>query len=148
MTKIRLKYGDNEIEIDGTDSFITSQLKDFHARIRVKQDSIPGKSIKEELLAKQSKTSPKNVPTPAEFYKSKGKRDGMSKLLIFGKYMEDYRDTAEFSRGDINGLAKEAKFPKDIHTQYFTNAVKQGLLRKSGSRYSLTLSAEELLASM
>lgn len=89
--------------------------------------------------------------TPAEFYqqKAKGKTDGISKILIFGKYLEEFRSISEFSRQDINDLAKEAKLAKDIHTQYFTNAVKQGLLRSHGrSRYSLTLSAESIISAM
>jgi len=44
-------------------------------------------------------------------------------------------------------LAKEARLSRDVHAQYFSNAVKQGLLRSLGAgRYSLTLSAEELFA--
>jgi hypothetical protein len=69
--------------------------------------------------------------------------------LIFGKYLEEFRGQADFSRQDINKIAAEAKTSKDIHGQYFSNAVKQGLLRSVGrGRYSLTLSAEEALAGM
>ena len=87
--------------------------------------------------------------TPAEFFKSKGKADGISQILIFGKYLEEYRNMSEFSQADINKVVKEAKLPKDIHGQYFTNAVKQGLLRShGGGKYSLTLSAESVLSAM
>jgi hypothetical protein len=72
----------------------------------------------------------------------------VSQLLIFAKYLEQYENLSDFTGKDINRVAKEAKLAKDIHPQYFTNAVKQGLLRKQGQRYSLTLSAEETLASM
>jgi hypothetical protein len=108
------------------------------------------RSIKDQLLEPDApSTSPSGKkPTPAEFFRDKGKSDGLSTVLIFGKYLEDYEGRSEFSRGDINRLAKEARLSKDIHAQYFTNGVKQGLLRKSGQRYSLTLSAEEVLASM
>ena len=87
--------------------------------------------------------------TPAEYYKAKGKTDGVSQILIFAKYLEEFEGVSEFKRKDINDLTKKAKLSKDVHTQYFTNAVKQGLLRShGGSQYSLTLSAESLLAAM
>ena len=58
-------------------------------------------------------------------------------------------DKPEFTRADVNALTSQAKFSKDIHSQYFTNAVKQGLLRMhDGGKYSLTLSAEEILSAL
>jgi hypothetical protein len=105
-------------------------------------------SIKKDVESKKT-FKPGKVPSPAEFYKSKGRTDGISKLLIFAKYLELYKDITTFSRSEINQLAKEAKLSKDVHSQYFTNAVKQGLIRPhTGNKYSLTLSAEEVLASM
>ncbi len=109
----------------------------------------PSASLKKEIQASAAKKPSGKKPTPAEFYKSKKRTDGISKILIFGNYLEEYRQMTEFSRNDINGLAKEARISKDIHGQYFTNAIKQGLLRNLGrSKYSLTLSAEEVLAAM
>jgi hypothetical protein len=107
--------------------------------------------LKQEIFEPVSKSPSSKHMTPAEFYtqKSKGKTDGISNILIFGKYLEESRGVSEFSRQEINDLARETKLSKDIHTQYFTNAVKQGLLRSHGrSRYSLTLSAESVVAAM
>lgn len=146
MGRIRLRYGDNEIELEGSDVFIKRYLNDFYTRLG--SPTIGGKApIREQLLSGTAppKTSSR-VPTPAEFYKAKGKTDGVSQILVFGKYLEQFRNKPEFTRKDVNAVAKEAKLSKDIHTQYFTVAVRQGLLRKQGQNYSLTLSAEELLA--
>jgi hypothetical protein len=144
MTRIRVRHGEDEIELDGPEEFIDKHLKKFFERIG--KDVSP--TIKEALL-KSPQKGKEEIPAPAEFYKSKGKTDGISQILIFGKYLEEYRDIPEFSRGDVNKLASEAKLAKDIHSQYFTNAVKQGLLRlQPGGKYSLTLSAEEVMASM
>ena len=151
MTKIRIRHGDHEIEVEGTDKAIDDRLANFYERIEKMRGTADGpKSIKRQLLEPTSpeKTRTGKKPTPAEFFRDKGKNDGLSTILIFGKYLEDYENVTEFSRGDINRLAKEARLAKDIHAQYFTNGVKQGLLRKSGQRYSLTLSAEEVLTSM
>lgn len=150
MGKIRVRHEDHEIELEGSDDFIKEHLEAFYERIGTIPTSAPPPSqLKKEILEPTVKKHVGKAPTPAEYYKSKGKTDGISQILIFGKYLEEYRNTSEFSREDINKLANEAKFPKDIHGQYFTNAVKQGLLRSHrGRKYSLTLSAESLISSM
>lgn len=148
MSRIRVRHGENEIELEGTDAFIKTYLEAFYKKIDIEIEQQPAPSIKEQLLSDAPKPKKGKIPTPAEFYKSKGKSDGLSQILIFGRYLEDYEDVTEFAPGDINKLAKDAKLAKDIHPQYFANGAKQGLLRKHGKKYSLTLSAEEVLASM
>jgi hypothetical protein len=147
MNKLRIRHGDHEIELEGSDKFIKDQLAEFYSRM--KETRVPASKIKQDIFEPAPKPVPGKEPTPAEFYRAKGREDGISQILILGKYLEDYRGMSEFSREDINNLGKEAKLPKSIHGQYFTNAVKQGLLRAHGrSKYSLTLSAESIISSM
>jgi hypothetical protein len=147
VDKIRLRHGENEIEIEGSNKFIEKHLASFYERIGL-VPVVTTTQLKKEILESPKKQSGK-TPTPAEYYKSKGKTDGISQVLIFGKYLEEYRNISEFTQREINTLAKESKLAKDIHAQYFTNAVKQGLLRSHGrGRYSLTLSAESALSAM
>jgi hypothetical protein len=151
VSRLRIRHGEHEVDIEGADPFIEAQLKAFYAKVA----SLPAR-LSPPASPKSTATQPSGSDidrqfAPGEFYKlkAKGKTDGITKILIFGKYLDEFRGIAEFSRQDINNLAKEAKLPKDIHTQYFTNAVKQGLLRSHGrSRYSLTLSAEAAVSSM
>lgn len=149
MGKIRVRHRDHEIELEGSDEFIEKHLETFYERIGKIPTSMPSSQLKKEILEPPLKKPAGKAPTPAEFYKSKGKTDGVSQILIFGKYLEEYRHVSEFSKKDINKLVKDAKLPKDIHGQYFTNAVKQGLLRSHGQgKYSLTLSAESVLSAI
>jgi len=148
MNKIHVRHGDHEIELDGSDSFITKQLEHFYNRIGAVKGKIPPTDLKEQLLKNTEPGSKGKTPTPAEFYKAKGKKDGLSQVLVFARYLEEFEGKTEFTPAEVNKVAKEAKLSRDIHGQYFSIAVKQGLLRKHGKRYSLTLSAEEVLASM
>jgi len=148
MSKIRIRHGEHEIELDGSDQFVSKHLDQFYEKIGAASGKAPRATLKQQLLDEPAASKPGKTPTPAEFYRSKAKRDGLSQLLIFARYLEEFEGKTEFSAGDVNQVAKDAKLSKDIHPQYFTNAVKQGLLRKHGRKYSLTLSAEEVLASM
>lgn len=149
MGKIRVRHQDHEIELEGSDEFIEKHLEAFYERIGKISTSMPSSHLKKEILEPPLRKLAGKAPTPAEFYQSKGKTDRISQILIFGKYLEEYRNVSEFSREDINKLVKDTKLPKDIHGQYFTNAVKQGLLRShSRGKYSLTLSAESVLSAI
>lgn len=149
MNKLRVKHGDNEIEIEGTDDFIKAQLAEFYAKVQEAGTRLPSSKIKHDILETPAKPPAGKEPSPAEYYRQKGREDGISQILILGKYLEEYRGMSEFSREDVNNLGKEARLSKNIHSQYFTNAVKQGLLRSHGrGKYSLTLSAESVISSM
>lgn len=149
MSKLRIKHGDHEIEVEGADIFIKAQLSEFYLKIQDVGTRLPTSKIKQEILGAPSKPPSGKEPSPAEYYRQKGREDGISQILILGKYLEEYRGMSEFSREDVNNLSKEIKLSKNIHGQYFTNAVKQGLLRSHGrSKYSLTLSAESVISSM
>lgn len=151
MSKVKVRHGSSEIELEGADDFIESRLKDFYERLEQLERSteVTREPLKQQLLEPDKAPAQGKKITPAEFYRSKGKTDGLSQVLIFGKYLEEVEGVSEFSQGDVNRVASDAKLSKNIHAQYFTNAVKQGLLRKHGSsKYSLTLSAEDVLAAM
>jgi hypothetical protein len=151
MNKIKIKLFDCEIELEGDDNFIKKHLDDFYKRINTV--STPKMSINSNMDTPifSPPISAKGL-TPAEFYKKiqhKGKSEGVNQILIFGKYLGEVQEITEFSQKEVNSVLKEAKLSKPIHGQYFTNAVKQGLLRPIGQgKYSLTLSAETAISNM
>jgi hypothetical protein len=150
MNRLRIRHGDNEIEIEGSVKYIQKQLESFYQRIQAPLPFATPITLKREIQAATGKKTAGKEPSPAEYYKSKNQTDGVSQILILGKYLEEFRGKSEFTPKEINKLGtEEIRLSKDIHPQYFTNAVKQGLLRSiGGGRYTLTLSAEEVLAAM
>jgi len=149
MSKIRIRHGEDEIEVEGSDSFIKKQLESFYQRVRMTAVGVPA-TLKKDIQTAIEKKTLNKVPSPAEFYRAKNRSDGVSQILIFGKFLEEYRGKSEFTPQELNNVVtNEARLAKEIHGQYFTNAVKQGLLRGlGGGKYSLTLSAEDALAAM
>ncbi len=148
MGKVRIRHGEDEIELEGSDSFIKKQLEAFYKRVQLIPARVPA-TLKKDIQAATGKKPSTEIPSPAEFYRAKNRTDGVSKILIFGKYLEEFRNKTDFTPQELNDIAKEAKLAKNIHPQYFSNAVKQGLLRGlGGGKYSLTLSADDVLAAM
>ena len=51
MAKVRIRHGDNEVEVDGTDSFIAKQLKDFYERIQLGRNFSAPVALKKDIQA-------------------------------------------------------------------------------------------------
>ncbi len=147
--KLRLKMGENELELEGDENFIKSHLKDFLEKVlstksvqSSKQETdLPGKII-------QSATMKGKKLSPAELMREKKPNGGTETLIVLAKYLEEHRGLSEFTQMDINKVAGEAK-SKNIAGTYYSLACKQGLLNKiKQGRYSLTLSGEDAVLSM
>lgn len=149
--RVRFRFGESEVEIEGDPKFIDKYLKTFWDRLGGRpleaSASTPAKPVDwPSQIAATAKG--KKAPSPAEFYREKNPDSGTETLIVFAKYLEDHRSTPEFKPADINKVAKDAKV-KDVHSQYYTYAVKQGLLRPVGKgKYALTLSGEDVVTAM
>lgn len=149
--RIRLKLGENEIELEGEDKFIEEHLKTFvekYAHITTKpldaRGGIAGSSEKPGV----SQDKAKKALSPAEYVRQKGPKGGTEELIVLAKYLEDVESLTEFTVKAINRVAKAAKLGK-VDNSYFPLAVKQGLLNKiKFGNYQLTLTGEDAVVNM
>src|SRR5882762_141197 len=148
MTKrVFWKIGDHEIEVEGDNAFIQKQLKLFFDRVggqHLLQQAV-SKDLPSKIVAgaKSGKTL-----SPAEYYRQKNPNGGTATLIVLGKYLDEFRSKGEFTKKDINALAREVRI-KPIHAQYYSLAVKQGLLRAIGrGTYGLSITCEDTVAAM
>ena len=142
--RVYWKIGDQEIEVEGDNAFIQKQLKIFFERVgqnpRFMSKDLPSKIV-------QGAKSGKAL-SPAEYYRQKNPNGGTETLIVLGKYLDEFRSKSEFTRKDINAVAREAKL-SPLHAQYYANAVKQGLLRSIGrGTYGLSITGEDAVAAM
>lgn len=145
MTKrVYWKIGDHEIEVEGNDAFIQKQLKVFFERLGQQPlSSSKGLPSKIVAVAKSGKAL-----SPAEYFRLKDPNGGTETLIVLAKYLDEFRNKSDFSQKDISLIEREAKIPH-IHSQYYINAVKQGLLRSLGrGTYGLSISGEDAVAAM
>jgi hypothetical protein len=143
--RVHWKLGDFEVEVEGDDEFIEKQLKLFLERVEPGLHPVPPADLPSKIVAAAKSTT---APAPAEYYRQKKPQGGTETLLVLAKYLNDYRSQNQFTKNQITKLANEAKI-KDVHGQYFTLAVKQGLLRTAGKgNYALTISGEDAVAAM
>jgi len=147
--RIRLKIGDNEIELEGNDEFIKQHLKSFvekyaHVKPEVLKTGAANLPAKVTVVS----DSGKKALAPAEYVRQKNPRGGTEELIVLAKYLEDNETLSEFTVKDINRVAKAAKIGK-VDNSYYPLAVKQGLLNRiKHGRYQLTLTGEDAVLNM
>jgi len=150
--RIRLKLGENEIELEGDAKFIERHLRDFLKKQNVISTSIetPGIALIKKIPGKIMENVPKitKTLTPAEYFKQKQPNGGTEQLIVFAKYLEDYKSLTEFGNKDINEILKAARLKK-LDNKYYHLAIKQGLINKlKRGKYSLSLSGEDAAIAM
>lgn len=146
--KIRIRVGENEIELSGSEKFIEKHLEAFSARIG--NGNISPQKISQVEISNSPSAQRKSgkQPSPTEYFREKSPKGGTEQLIVLGKYLEDFKGAEEFTQKDIKALVKSAKI-KSIHSNYFNYAVQQGLMRTLGhGKYSLTLSGEDAVLAM
>lgn len=148
--RVRLKMGEHEIEVEGDSKFIDKQIERFLKLRPIVGAAISRPDLPSQIAAQAS--APPSIsarpPAPAEYFRLKKPRGGTERLLVLGRYLQEYRGKEQFTRNDIGKLSAEARV-NDVHGQYFTLAIKQGLLRTVGKgTYSLTISGEDAVAAM
>ncbi len=147
--RVRWKVGSFELEVAGDDAFIAGQVDRFFKLLEERGSSAEMTSsvvqIRPSPASTEAEARQAKELSPAEYIRQKKPESGTDRLVVLAKYLEANRGQSEFSRKEINQLANEAKL-KDIHSQYFTYAVEQGLLRTAGkNKYAITLSGEDLV---
>jgi len=143
--KLRLRIGEYEMEAEGEDSFIERHLQEFLRQIPAgpkpdakAPDAAPKKGVQSASMKGYS---------AAEFYKQKRPDGGTKSLAVLGKFLHDSEGREEFTRADIKALCGQIRI-KDIHSQYYTLALKQGWMRETEKGFAITLSGDELVEKM
>jgi len=149
--RIRLKIGENEIELEGEDKFIEGHLKIFiekYTHITAKPLEAKAGTVVSSEKPSVSHDKAKKSLSPAEYVRQKGPKGGTEEVIVLAKYLEDFESLAEFNVKDIHRVAKDARIGK-IDNSYFPLAVKQGLLNKiTHGKYQLTLTGEDAVVNM
>ncbi len=145
MTKrVYWKVGEQEIEVEGDSAFIQKQLRIFFDRLGP-QPHLTSKDLPSRIVAVAKSGK---APSPAEYFRQKSPNGGTETLIVLAKYLDEFRSKGDFTQKDIKAIAREAKI-SNIHSQYYLNAVRQGLLRSLGrGTYGLSISGEDAVAAM
>jgi hypothetical protein len=135
---VRWRFGGNEIEVVGDESFIEKHLARFEAKLGEELEASKARPREASVFGNLGENL-----SPAEFYRKLRPKGGVESLIVVGKYLHDFKKQPNFSKADIRAIAGEIRI-KEIHPQYYTLALQRGLIRELDGGLAVTLSGDEL----
>ena len=141
MAKIKMKYRDFELEIEGDETFVEGKIKDFPSVL----DKIisNGETIKHNMIEEQNTTAvqsqleykkitQKNIN---EFLREKNFSKDVDLVLGVAYYLNQYDGKEEFTTRDIKELLKKAKYSSDKNiTALINNNIQKGYIEETGNK--------------
>lgn len=119
---IKYKKGDLEIEVGGDKNFVEEKFKEL---LGLKYEPPPKREIKEETPV----TEIDRKMSVVEFLKAKSPKSHGDKILVFGYFLEKFRECSPFNLNDIEICYKEARLPKTKNFRpYITQLIRDGYL--------------------
>ena len=141
MAKIKMKYRDFELEIEGDETFVEGKIKDFPSVL----DKIisNGEPIKHNMIEEHNTTAvqsqleykkiiQKNIN---EFLREKNFSKDVDLVLGVAYYLNQYDGKEEFTTRDIKELLKKAKYSSDKNiTALINNNIQKGHIEETGNK--------------
>lgn len=141
MAKIKMKYRDFELEIEGEETFVESKIKDFPSVLdkiinngeNNQNNMLPEPNTTATLSQLEYKTEKqKNLN---EFLKEKNFSKDVDLVLGLAYYLIQYNNKEEFTSKDIKELLKKAKYPSNKNiTDLLNNNIKKGYIEETGNK--------------
>jgi predicted metal-dependent hydrolase len=148
---MRVRIGDNELEVSGPSDFVEKKIADFLERQK-KGATLP--AGKAQTSSTQGQTASEKRLSLAQICRKIDPRTDVDKVLVAGYYLEKYEDFEKFTAAEIKENLRRAKIapPKNTNDSINSN-IKKGLMMSAGDKdkrraFVLTSDGEETINDM
>lgn len=141
MAKIKMKYRDFELEIEGDEAFVEGKIKDFPSvldkvinnRENIQQNiMIQEKNTPVMQSQLEYKTKQKNIN---EFLKEKNFTKDVDLVLGIAYYLKQYNNQEEFTSKNVKEILKKAKYPSEKNFADLLNKnIKKGYIEETDNK--------------
>lgn len=148
---MRVRIGDNELEVTGPIYFVEEKIAEF----REQQKATPVAGIaRSSPPHPTTQTSPKNTKemSAAQFFKKVSPKSDADRVLAAGYFLEKYKDEESFTAAEISQIIqKEAKTPPPKNPNDVVNGnIRKGYMMAAGDKdgkkaFVLTTDGEEAI---
>ena len=141
MAKIKMKYRDFELEIEGEETFVEGKIRDFPSvldKIINNSENNQNNMIQEPnttAILSQLEYKTEKQKNLNEFLKEKNFFKDVDLVLGLAYYLTQYNNKEEFTSKNIKELFKKAKYPSDKNiTNLLNNNIKKGYIEETGNK--------------
>lgn len=141
MAKIKMKYGDFELEIEGEETFVEAKIKDFPSvlhKIINNSENNQNNIIQEPnstATLSQLEYKTEKQKNLNEFLKEKNFSKDVDLVLGLAYYLTQYNNKEEFTSKDVKELLKKAKYPSNKNIKnLLNNNIKKGYIEETDNK--------------
>ena len=131
---MRVRVGDNELEVTGPKDFVETKVEEFLK----KQKGLPAKAHPPGLpgLAPEHESPPSRKKLAiAQFFKKASPKSDVDRTLVAGYYLEKYTDAENFTSADIRGTIHDARItPPKNPSDTISKNIKKGFMMPAGDK--------------
>ncbi|HEY5296685.1 MAG TPA: hypothetical protein VIK59_02050 [Verrucomicrobiae bacterium] len=133
---MRVRLGDNEVEITGPSDFVEEKISEFLKKPPTQTRHETGSASVAQPPSQQASAKPKS---PAQFFKSISPRTDNDRVLVATFFLEKFRNAQSATSLEIKDLIKDAKIPPPNNTSEAINQnIRKGFLMTGGDREGKT----------
>lgn len=149
---MRIRVGDQELEVSGPKKFVEEQIAGF---LEKQKTMVKGESGR--LSSQQTPISPRSTGkklSVAQFFRKLTTKSDVDRALAAGYYLEKYNNLESFTASEITQMVRDAKIvpPKNANDSINLN-IKKGLIMPAGDKdarraFVLTSDGEDAINAM
>ena len=132
---MRVRIGDNELEVTGPESFVESKINEFVKGQKERSERIPSAHrASPDAGSAIAGVSGKKMSI-AQFFKSASPKSDVDRTLVAGYYLEKYENAESFTAAEIRETIRKAKInpPKNTSDTIARN-IRKGLMMSAGDK--------------
>ena len=148
---MRVRVGDNELEVTGPTAFVEKKISDFLENQKdLPVRGVVGASPREAKVPSGRVSSAKKLSV-AQFFKQVAPRTDVDRTLAAGYYLETFQGEENFTAGEVRNAIQKAKIPPPKNpNETIAKNIKKGLMMSAGDKegkmaFVLTTDGEETI---
>jgi hypothetical protein len=152
---MRVRMGENELEVSGPSDFVEKKIADFVQLNKVCAVPTPASPIPPAARVPQQTVAGKKTLSPAQFFKKANPRTDVDRVLAAGYYLEVFQQMDNFTAVEVrDAIHKEAKTPPPKNPNDAINKnIKKGYMMGAGDKdgkmaFVLTSDGEESIRAL
>ncbi len=151
---MRVRIGENELEVSGPKDFVKKEIDAFKKEQKVILpviSSSSGPKLKQEIVGALKITKQMSVN---QFFRKIPSKTDVDRTLIASYYLEKYRNYENFTASDVREIIKESRNNPPRNTNDSINSnIRKGLIMAAGDRegkraFVLTTDGEDAINEM
>jgi hypothetical protein len=145
--RIRIKFGEVEIEAEGDKDFVEKHIEEFKKEMPRIAKELPSKEVTQEISGKRVELERLSL---AEFYKQKQPKDHNETIVVFAYWLTKREKQQEFTPKAIEACYSQIAITKPANVPQFMKTLasgKKAYLQRGDRRgqYKLSMTGEEFV---